>query len=88
MLDAVVNISTSQTIDAGKAMQMPQVPPGSPFEEFFDEFFKRRGEGNTPRDRWHSPRVSGKVIGTIRQVAAKKFICSFSTERHGRACLA
>src|ERR1700676_4768308 len=49
VLDAVVNISTSQTIDPGKGMQMPQVPPGSPFEEFFEEFFKRRGEGNTPR---------------------------------------
>jgi len=49
VVDAVVNISTSQTVDSGKAMQVPQVPPGSPFEEFFEEFFKRRGEGNTPR---------------------------------------
>jgi serine protease Do len=50
VVDAVVNISTSQTIDAGaKGLQMPQVPPGSPFEEFFEEFFKRRGESNTPR---------------------------------------
>ncbi len=25
---------------------MPQLPPGSPFEEFFEEFFKnRRGQG-------------------------------------------
>ena len=44
VIDAVVNISTSQTIEAGKGLQMPQVPPGSPFEEFFDEFFKKRGE--------------------------------------------
>src|ERR1051325_12183516 len=46
VIDAVVNISTSQTIEAGKGLQMPQVPPGSPFEEFFGEVFKRRGENS------------------------------------------
>lgn len=46
VIDAVVNISTSQTLDA-KSGTMPQLPPGSPFEEFFDEFFKnRRGQNN------------------------------------------
>jgi serine protease Do len=48
--DAVVNISTSQTIEAQKGVQMPQLPPGSPFEEFFDEFFKKNGkEGGRAR---------------------------------------
>jgi serine protease Do len=58
VIDAVVNISTSQTVEAkgggGGGGAMPQVPPGSPFEEFFDDFFKNRrgnpggkgGEGN------------------------------------------
>ncbi|MBV9559783.1 MAG: serine protease, partial [Bradyrhizobium sp.] len=44
VIDAVVNISTSQTVEAkadGKGA-MPQLPPGSPFEEFFDDFFKNR----------------------------------------------
>jgi len=41
VIDAVVNISTSQTIEA-KGGAMPQLPPGSPFEEFFDDFFKNR----------------------------------------------
>jgi serine protease Do len=48
VIDAVVNISTSQTIEAkgdGRGA-IPQLPPGSPFEEFFDDFFKnRRGPG-------------------------------------------
>ena len=54
VIDAVVNISTTQTIeakgggdksDSGRGA-MPQLPPGSPFEEFFDDFFKnRRGPG-------------------------------------------
>ena len=47
VIDAVVNISTSQTVEAkggggeGRGA-MPQLPPGSPFEEFFDDFFKNR----------------------------------------------
>lgn len=52
VIDAVVNISTSQTVDASKGGSsggergaMPQVPPGSPFEEFFDDFFKNRRGG-------------------------------------------
>ena len=50
VIDAVVNISTSQTVEAkgGPAEgrgAMPQLPPGSPFEEFFDDFFKNRRGG-------------------------------------------
>lgn len=50
VIDAVVNISTSQTVEAkgggGDRGAMPNLPPGSPFEEFFDDFFKnRRGGG-------------------------------------------
>ena len=45
VIDAVVNISTSQRVDA-KLGNMPDLPPGSPMEEFFEEFFKnRRGQG-------------------------------------------
>ena len=53
VIDAVVNISTKQSVDMSNNA-MPQLPPGSPFEEFFDEFLKnRRGQngqgGQTPR---------------------------------------
>ena len=45
VIDAVVNISTSQKVDA-RVGNMPDLPPGSPMEEFFNEFFKnRRGQG-------------------------------------------
>src|SRR5216684_4146613 len=48
VIDAVVNISTSQTVEAKGGGAMPQLPPGSPFEEFFDDFFKnRRGPGGS-----------------------------------------
>ena len=53
VIDAVVNISTKQTVDMSSSA-MPQLPPGSPFEEFFEDFFKNRrggknGEAPTPR---------------------------------------
>jgi serine protease Do len=49
VIDAVVNISTSQTVEAKAGGEgrgaVPQLPPGSPFEEFFDDFFKNRRGG-------------------------------------------
>src|SRR5215475_7720175 len=48
VIDSVVNISTSQTVEVKSDAHgaIPQLPPGSPFEEFFDDFFKnRRGKG-------------------------------------------
>ena len=49
LLPAVVNISTSQAVQARAnrpdAPEMPQLPPGSPFEEFFREFFNRQRPG-------------------------------------------
>ncbi len=44
LLDAVVNISTSQTVAARRSVPMPQLPEGSPFQEFFDEFFNRQNK--------------------------------------------
>jgi serine protease Do len=54
VIDAVVNISTTQRV-AMRQQNTPQVPQGSPFEEFFEDFFKRRGpreggpQGQQPR---------------------------------------
>src|SRR3984893_18119961 len=55
VIDAVVNISTSQTVEAkggeGSGARR-QLPPGSPFEKFFDDFFKnRRGPGAKGGDK-------------------------------------
>lgn len=48
VIDAVVNVSTKQSVDLRNGA-MPQLPPGSPFEEFFEEFFKnRRGPNGQP----------------------------------------
>jgi len=42
---AVVNISTTTIVNDGQGMEMPQFPPGSPFEEFFKNF----GDNNRKR---------------------------------------
>ncbi len=67
LLDAVVNISTSQTVKGPQGVPLPRVPKGSPFEEFFEEFFNRRGgggggSGRGPSDRKVSSLGSGFVI--------------------------
>jgi serine protease Do len=50
LLDAVVNISTSQTAPVEKQIPIPRAPEGSPFQDFFDEFFKNQGRnGGAPR---------------------------------------
>jgi serine protease Do len=67
VIDAVVNISTSQTVDPSRGNRggsggttpeaTPRLPPGSPFEEFFDEFFKnRRGQGEGQNRNPTTPR--------------------------------
>jgi serine protease Do len=42
---SVVNISTTTIVNGGPGAEMPQFPPGSPFEEFFKNF----GENNRQR---------------------------------------
>lgn len=61
LLDAVVNISTSQNVGSGRAQPRMRAPDGSPFQDFFDEFFNDRG-GEGPRNRKVSSLGSGFVI--------------------------
>jgi len=53
---AVVNISTTTIVSEGPAMDMPQFPPGSPFEDFFKNF------GDNDRKRRASSLGSGFII--------------------------
>jgi serine protease Do len=61
LLPAVVNISSTLKVgtsegeelpgldgggdDQGQMPEMPQLPPGSPFQEFFEEFMNKHGQG-------------------------------------------
>ncbi|MEI7803954.1 MAG: Do family serine endopeptidase [Hyphomicrobiales bacterium] len=98
VIDAVVNISTSQNVNVDarggqqSTPQMPQLPPGSPLEDFFDEFFKNRrgpggpgGPGNNNADR--APRRvnslgSGFIIDAAGIVVTNNHVISEADEVH------
>jgi serine protease Do len=91
VIDAVVNISTSQTVEAkGGDMgrgAMPQLPPGSPFEEFFDDFFKNRrgGPGGNSRGGDMAPHRttslgSGFIIDTSGIVVTNNHVIADADE--------
>ncbi len=81
VIDAVVNISTSQTVEARGAM--PQMPPGSQqFEEFFEEFFKnkRGGDNQNRAPRRVSSLGSGFVIDASGIVVTNNHVISDADE--------
>jgi serine protease Do len=50
VINAVVNVSTSQKVDSHIG-NLPDLPPGSPMEKFFDDFFKHHhGQNNDDSD--------------------------------------
>ncbi len=61
LIDAVVNISTTQKLKGHKPIPRPKLPKGSPFEKFFDEFFKQDKNGQK-RQRKVRSLGSGFVI--------------------------
>jgi len=57
LLPSVVNVSTTQTLKADRQRpEVPQFPPGSPFEEFFKDFLDR----NLPRGQQQRPDAAPK----------------------------
>jgi serine protease Do len=61
LLESVVNISTNQTLKGAEGAPLPKVPKGAPFEEFFEDFFNRKGS-RPPTERKVSAQGSGFVI--------------------------
>ncbi len=66
LLDSVVNISTSQTVEGTRGMPAPQTPDGLPFQEFFNDFFKKPKGGSDaePPKRRVQSLGSGFVVDT------------------------
>src|ERR1700680_4032181 len=90
VIDAVVNISTSQTVEAkgggaeGRGA-MPQLPPGSPFEEFFDDFFKKRrggpgGKGSDLQPHKTNSLGSGFIVDTAGIVVTNNHVIADADE--------
>ncbi len=60
LIEAVVNVSTSQAIRGPQGLPLPSVPKDSPYHEYFDEFFQNRG--HSIPDRMVSSLGSGFII--------------------------
>jgi serine protease Do len=86
VIDAVVNISTSQTVEAKGGGEnrgaIPQLPPGSPFEEFFDDFFKNRrgGKGGDLQPRKTNSLGSGFIIDASGIVVTNNHVIADADE--------
>ncbi|MFV0280746.1 MAG: DegQ family serine endoprotease [Rhodoblastus sp.] len=77
---AVVNIAATQTVEA-KRGGGPQFQPGTPFDDLFEEFFKRRGQGGgEPRTRRSNSLGSGFVIDPSGIVITNNHVIQDATE--------
>ncbi|MDP6787018.1 MAG: Do family serine endopeptidase [Rhodospirillales bacterium] len=78
LLPAVVNVSTSQAAKEGSGPQLPQLPPGSPFEDFFKEFFER----NQPQQRRRPSRSlgSGFIVDSSGYVVTNNHVIEGADE--------
>ncbi len=85
--DAVVNISATQTNEPKHAKgneAVPGMPPGAPFDDLFEEFFRRqqRGQGlpELPRPRKSSSLGSGFVIDASGIVITNNHVIADASE--------
>jgi serine protease Do len=74
LLDAVVNISTSQNVKSDDKAPVPQVPEGSPFQDFFDEFFKGEGGEGGNQGQTVNSLGSGFVIDPTGYIATNNHV--------------
>ena len=63
VIDAVVNISTKQTVSVQQG-EMPQLPPGSPMEKFLEDLLKNRRGPNGPGGGGEAPSRRVNSLGS------------------------
>ena len=81
LLDAVVNISTSQKVAQRRPnIPLPKVPEGSPFQEFFDELLPNRPNNKDRSPRKRSSLGSGFVIDASGIVVTNNHVIADADE--------
>jgi serine protease Do len=73
---AVVDIAVSQGAESADAQNppMPELPPDSPFRQYFDDFFKRQQRGQSPQQRPVNAMGSGFVIDSAGLVVTNNHV--------------
>ncbi len=84
LLPSVVNISTTQTIhsertERRRGPELPQFPPGSPFEEFFRDFLERNQRPDAPPRRAQSL-GSGFIIDSAGIIVTNNHVIADADE--------
>ena len=79
LLPAVVNVSTTQTVKGREGVELPQLPPGSPFEGFFKEFFERNRPGQQ-RQRRETSLGSGFLVDVRGYVVTNNHVIQDADE--------
>jgi serine protease Do len=83
LLPTVVNISTSQKPQASQRRvpeNLPQFPPGSPFEEFFKEFFDRQQRDGGRQQRPVTSLGSGFIVDARGYIATNNHVIADADE--------
>ncbi|OIR06261.1 putative periplasmic serine endoprotease DegP-like precursor [mine drainage metagenome] len=81
LLPAVVNISTTQTLkDPERGMEMPQFPPGSPFEDLFKDFLEKQGKNQDMAPRRATALGSGFIIDPSGLVVTNNHVITDADE--------
>ncbi len=80
LLDSVVNISTSQTVTGSRGVEPPQLPDGSPFQDFFDDFFDRQPNGESDSPRRVQSLGSGFVIDSAGIIVTNNHVIEGADE--------
>jgi len=81
LLPAVVNISTTQTSkNPERVPEMPQFPPGSPFEDFFKEFFERQMRPDQQAPRRATSLGSGFIVDASGFVVTNNHVIADADE--------
>jgi len=81
LLPAVVNVSTTQTVkNTDRLPDMPQFPPGSPFEDMFKDFLEKQGKSPDAAPRKSTALGSGFIIDPAGLVVTNNHVIADADE--------